>query len=364
MLVHLVPHIGMGGDVVVVKAMVRALEGSEETILVNGLPPTEAFGGKAPNPLPLNRGAAGFREAWSKRAVVPSDAKVIHAHSPICLAFALLLRRYQCRSAKVVMTFHYPGPETSLRRRMKAILLRRADIVQVCSVESGETVASRYLVPPEWIKLLHTGVPTDRFTTRGAAEARSALRVRLGIPEGARVIGYLGRLATEKNVDYLIRFMEDHARAKPSVHLIVTGGGELEQDLHDRAARNSASDRIHFTGYSRESERIYPAYDLLVLPSDFEAFPLVVVEAAYCGVPTLRSNVGGSRDQIKEGVTGFTYPRERGYEGMSRALLKILDHDWEKLPEMGRAARDHCLQLCDMRRFSEGLAAMYEAERT
>jgi glycosyltransferase involved in cell wall biosynthesis len=119
--------------------------------------------------------------------------------------------------------------------------------------------------------------------------------------------------------------------------------------------------RIHFTGYSREPERIYPTFDLLVLPSDFEAFPIVFVEAAYCGVPSLRSNVEGSRDQIVEGVTGFTYPQKQGYEGMRGALSKILDQKWEELPAMGRAARAHCLQLCDMSRFAEGLEAMYRS---
>jgi glycosyltransferase involved in cell wall biosynthesis len=361
MLVHLIPHIGIGGDVVVVKAMVRALEGTRQPILVNGLSPADAFGGTTPNPLPLNRGAAGFREAWTRRDVVPRNASVIHAHSPICLAFALLLRRFRCRTAKVVLTFHWPVPESGLRRGIKGALLRMSDIVHVCSSESLETVRDRYRVPNERLRLLRTGVPADRFVTPDPVKVRSALRARLGIPESARVIGYLGRLATEKNVDYLIRFMDEHAPAQPNLHLIIAGGGGLDGELREQTGRSSVPDRIRFTGYSREPERIYPAFDLMVLPSDIEAFPLVVVEAAYCGVPTLRSDVDGSRDQIEEGVTGFIYPQKQGYEGMRKALSKILEQRWEELPAVGRAARTHCLQLCDMGRFGEGLEAMYRA---
>jgi glycosyltransferase involved in cell wall biosynthesis len=363
MLVHLIPHIGIGGDVVIVKAMVRAVEGSGETVLVNGLPPAEVFDRAVLNPLPLNEGAAGFRKAWSNRAVVPRDADVIHAHSPLCLAFALLLRRFRCRAAKVVFTFHWPVPDAGLRRQLKGAFFRMADVVHVYSVETFELMRSRYQVPEKHLRLLYSGVPPDRFTSSDPVGAREALLDQLGIPECARIVGYLGRLATEKNVDYLIRFMEDHAAAHPTLHLIVAGGGDLERELRERAGRSSVPNRIHFTGYSRAPERIYPAFDLLVLPSDFEAFALVVVEAAYCGVPSLRSNVEGSRDQIVEGVTGFTYPQAQGYEGMRAALEDILDQRWGQLPAAGRAARAHCLQLCDMSRFSEGLKAMYRAAK-
>lgn len=364
MLVHLLPHIGMGGDVVVVKAMVRALAGKGEPIVVNGLSPADAFGGRVPNPLPLNEGTAGFRKAWSRRDVIPRDARIIHAHSPICLAFALMLRRLHCRNARIILTFHWPGPDASdLRRRVKGSLLRTADLIHVISVDSGEIVRGRYGVPRERVKLLHIGVPEDRFAVSDPVHVRRALLARLGIRGTTRIVGYLGRLATEKNVDYLIRFMAEHAPLRPDLHLIVAGGGDLEAALRAQAMSCPAADRIHFTGYTREPESIYPAFDLLVLPSDFEAFGLVVVEAAYCGVPSLRSDVDGSHDQILEATTGFIYPQKLGYEGMSRALLRTLDESWDRLPEMGRAARTHCLQLCDMRRFSEGLEALYSTPR-
>jgi glycosyltransferase involved in cell wall biosynthesis len=256
-------------------------------------------------------------------------------------------------------SFHWPVPDAGLRRSLKGVLFRMADIIHLYSVETVEVMRCRYRVPAKRLQLLYSGIPPDRFVSQDTQVAREVVHARLGIPEGGRVIGYLGRLAPEKNVSYLIRFMEENASASPDLHLIVAGGGALEVALRASASSSSVSDRIHFTGYSREPERIYPAFDLLVLPSDFEAFPLVVVEAAYCGVPCLRSDVEGSRDQIVEGVTGHTYPHQRGYLGMSEALVELLERRWSDLPDMGRAARAHCLQLCDMRRFTEGLVAMY-----
>jgi hypothetical protein len=102
MVIHLIPHFGIGGDIGVVKSMVRVSQSSGQAVFVNGLSPADAFNDARSNPLPLNEGVAGFRAAWSRRAIIPSDAKVIHAHSPVCLAFALLLRLFRCRTARVV----------------------------------------------------------------------------------------------------------------------------------------------------------------------------------------------------------------------------------------------------------------------
>ena len=363
MLVHLIPHIGLGGDVVAVKAMIRAMEGSDEAVLVNGLPPADAFNGTTPNPLPLNEGAAGFRKAWSQRAIIPRDTRALHAHSPVCLAFALALRRLHCHGAKVVMTMHSPVPDAGLRRWAKGKLLRAADAIHVVSVESRETLRNRYRVPDERLRLIYPGIPVERFTIADRAKVRGAFRARLGIPDNARIIGYLGRLATEKNVGYLLRFMEEQRATAPSTHLVIAGTGGLEQELRAQAISGAAADRIHFTGYTREPESVYPAFDLLVLPSDFEGCAFVVVEAAYCGVPTLRSDAGGSRDQIQEGVTGFKYPQEHAYDGMRRALSDVLNQNWERLPTIGQAARAHCLQLYDMRRFAEGIESMYRTAK-
>ncbi|MGE9269529.1 MAG: glycosyltransferase family 4 protein [Verrucomicrobiales bacterium] len=364
MIVHLVPHFGLGGDLVIVKAMVKAQLADGEDVRVNGMAVDQAFGeGREMNPFPLNEGKAGFSKAWANRESLPKDIEVLHAHSPICLLFALLIRRVRCRKAAVIFTFHWPVPDGGWRRALKAKLFQAADVVHAYSVEIRDIAAERYGIPDERLELLHVGVPPERFTNQDPAVARESLRQRLGLAEDTNVLGYLGRLADEKNAAYLIRFLESQNERFPDLHLVVAGTGDLEQGLREQAAASAAAERIHFLGYTREPEAVYPAFDLLVLPSDFEAFALVVVEAAYCGVPTLRSDVEGSRDQITEGETGYTYPQAQGYDAMEEALIRILDDKWSQLPEVGRKARAHCLELCDMARYTAGLESMYGQAR-
>ncbi len=357
-IVHLVPHIGLGGDITVIKSMVR-VQGDQ--VWVNGLTPQEAFDPVVTeNPFPLNSGLAGFFRGLLNLKRLPADTQILHAHSPSCILFSLLARRLRCRKAAVVFTFHLPVPDHGWRRKVKGYLFNCSDVIHFSSIEMIETSRERYGVRNSKLALLTFGVDLEPFASDTLISSQGALRKRWNIDPAARVVGYLGRLSTEKNCEFLIRFLHQYEERFPDLQLAIAGTGDLSEVLRQHAASGPARDRIHFLGYTREPETVYPTFDLMVLPSDFEAFALVVVEAAYCGVPTLRSDLGGSREQIKEGVTGFVYSQRGGYEAMEAALLRILENHWDHLQEIGSAARKHCLELCDMDRFSQGLGQLYQ----
>jgi len=345
---HLIPHFGQGGDWVIVKMLARESSRQGHGVSINGLDLATAM---PSNPFPLNDGLRGFVKSLLNLGRIPKDADILHAHSPVCLLFAALARLIRSRKSAILFTFHWPVPDHGLRHRVKRWIFNRADIVHVYSSEVKEIVSRRYEIDPQKVKLLHLGLSEDRFEPGH----REASRTRLGVRSRSKVIGYLGRLATEKNVGSLIRFLHQHHGEFDGLELWIAGGGELEPALKKAAADGPAAEKIHFLGYSREPERLYPAFDLLVLPSDFEAFALVVVEAAYCEVPTLRSDVEGSQDQIQHGANGFIYPQSGGYEAMEIELLRILHYEWNRLPEIGHAAREHCLKLCDPQQFRAGL---------
>lgn len=352
---HFIPHFGQGGDWVIVKMLARQASGLGHEVMINGMEFATATGPDAPpNPFPLNRGWRGFLQSIQQMGRLPRDADVLHVHSPICLLFAALARRIRCRKSAIIFTFHWPVPDHGIRHLVKRWIFNRADLIHVYSVQTEEIVSRRYGIDAAKTWLLHLGLPEGRFETG----RRSECRARLGLTEESRVIGYLGRLATEKNVSYLIQFLHLHHSEFDGLELVIAGAGDLEPELKQAASSGPAAGKIRFLGYSREPEMIYPAFDLLVLPSDFEAFALVVVEAAYCQVPTLRSDVEGSHDQIDHRANGFIYRQTGGFQAMETELLRILDEEWERLPAVGQAARRHCLELCEPEKFLIGLEAM------
>jgi glycosyltransferase involved in cell wall biosynthesis len=354
-IVHFIPHFGQGGDWVIVKMMAHESSSQGHEVGINGIDASASLARGLPlNPFPLNEGLRGFLISLRNLVRIAKDTDILHAHSPVCLLFSAVARVLRCRKSAILFTFHWPVPDHGMRHWLKRWIFNLADVIHVYSQETEAILSQRYGTGLDKVKRMYIGLNAGRFEPG----FREKARVRLGIGPETRVIGYMGRLATEKNVRYLIRFFHEHHGEFSELELWIAGAGDLEVELKQAAANGSAAGKIHFLGYSREPEMIYPAFDLLVLPSDFEAFALVVVEAAYCGVPTLRSDVEGSRDQIQHGASGFVYPHSGGYGAMEKELLRILREEWRRLPEVGCAARVHCLELCEPKRFRAGLESL------
>ncbi len=352
-IIHLVPHIGIGGDITIIKSMVSAALANGHTVLVNGIDPQSAFGG-AKNPFPLNQQIGGFFRSLQNLDLLFQNTDIIHVHSPICLFFAWLSKLLRMSRTGIVFTFHWPVADKGLRRLTKTLLFRLCGKLHVYSSDMVTLVRSRYRIPEHKIVFFAIGVSSEKFQPDSEEKSPALTTTTHG-----RVIGYLGRLSTEKNVNYLIRFLDENHLRYPDLRLHIVGGGALENSLKQLAAQSQAKDNILFFGHTNNPELLYPEFDLLVLPSTFESFALVIVEAAYCGIPSLRSDTEGSQDQIEEGVTGFLYSQADGYPAMESALRKILDRAWPQLPSIGAAAREHCLQLCDMDRFTRCLHELY-----
>jgi glycosyltransferase involved in cell wall biosynthesis len=210
------------------------------------------------------------------------------------------------------------------------------------------------------VQLIYFGLPVDQFLPCSTEEKR-AVRNRWKIPSDKPVIGFIGRLATEKNADFLVRFMARQQIRYPDLHCAIAGTGDCEKAIRQAADASGCTNRIHFLGYTRKPQEIYPLCDLHILPSAFEGFPLTIIEAAYCGIPSLRSNVQGSSDQIEDGISGFIFDIDGGYKAFECKLIDILDHHWERLHRIGSASHEKCIQMCDMTIYEQRMDAFYRA---
>ncbi|MGD0911469.1 MAG: glycosyltransferase family 4 protein [Terracidiphilus sp.] len=178
------------------------------------------------------------------------------------------------------------------------------------------------------------GVDTDHFTP-----GPSKVRVRLRLPMGAKVVGFVGRLTRDKGVPELVDAFDQILEREPEAHLLLVGWydngeDELPASLRDRIL---AHPRIHLTGYVPDPLPYYRVMDVMALPTWREGFPNVVLEAAATGIPVVTTLSTGSRDSVVPEVTGLLIPP--GYpEAITEAVSKLLA-DPERAQRMGRAAR-------------------------
>ena len=176
------------------------------------------------------------------------------------------------------------------------------------------------------------------WTEKAAKTNREAVRAAWQIPKRAVVALFCAKLQPWKGPLDLI---EAFARANvPDSYLVFAGDGPLRSSLERRTAELGLTDRVRFLGFMNQSQlpSVYCASDLLVLPSYYEPFGLVVNEAMLCALPVAISNrVGAKFDLVRPGENGCVFP-VGDVEELTSILRQILP-DPEKRALMGAAAR-------------------------
>jgi glycosyltransferase involved in cell wall biosynthesis len=164
------------------------------------------------------------------------------------------------------------------------------------------------------------GVDAKKFAPRNGAELRS----KLGIPTGARVVTFVGRLVRDKGVPELVRAF----RSLPGEpHLILAGPFEPRDpvDVETRTAIGT-NPRIHALGFVADPRDAYAVADVVVLPSHREGFPNAPLEAAAMEKPVVATRIAGCVDAVADGVTGTLIPVDDAVM-LERALRRYLDDE-------------------------------------
>jgi len=195
-----------------------------------------------------------------------------------------------------------------LKRRAWPLLFRLATQVLVVSTPGREMMLSLG-VPPDRIALLHNTVDNAWWLSASDAADRSALRASWGINADERVIVFCAKLQPWKRpLDLLRAFAQ---AALPNTSLIIAGDGPLRAQMEAEAAALTISNRVRFLGFVNQSQlpAIYASADLMVLPSEYEPFAMVVNEAMLCGCPVAVSDrVGSAKDLVEPVAPDFIFP--------------------------------------------------------
>lgn len=186
------------------------------------------------------------------------------------------------------------------------------------------------------IAVVPGGIDAQRY--RCGPSARE-IREKMGLPDGARLVGSLGSLVPHKGHSVLIEAVAKLSRTHPDLRCVIVGDGELEGRLKSLARDLGVGGVVDFVGFSSDVRTVVPALDVLVHPSNLDASPNVIKEGMAMGVPVVATNVGGIPEIIVDGKSGLLVP-PGDPEAMSCAIsLALDDHELRKRLIDGGVAR-------------------------
>ena len=183
------------------------------------------------------------------------------------------------------------GLSAPIRRYIRR-LYNRMDATVVASSHLVDTLRRGGIKRIEHIPL---GTDTQLFRPR---DSRDRVRAEFGVPAGARLLLFVGRLAREKGIKNLIGALDRISPDSPPVHLALVGDGELDDWVHFEANRRP---NLTWLPYCESAERLadlYSAADLFVHAGRWETFGIVSLEAQACGTPVLAVRGGGLEESL------------------------------------------------------------------
>jgi glycosyltransferase involved in cell wall biosynthesis len=278
-----------------------------------------------------------------------------------------------CRRAKVPVLMRGDSqlatPRTAAVRAAKylpyRLLLPRLVDGHLYVGKRNREYLEHYGVPEQQLFHVPHFVDTEYFheRSRQAVErgAPAAIREALGIPRGAFVFVFEGKLIEKKRPEDLLAAFTllGLQKQKADTHVVYVGDGPLRKRLEEQAASHKG---VHFAGFRNQSDipAYYAAGNAVVLPSDGEeTWGLVVNESAACNVPAIVSDaVGCGPDMIQEGSTGYVFPV--GDVGSLADRMIALRADCYQKPRAIRAALEKTVAAHSIARAADGLERALE----
>ena len=293
----------------------------------------------------------------------PWRPDVVHAHDWLVAHPAVALSEFY--DVPMVSTVHATEAgrhsgwvSGSLSRQVHAVeswLVRESDSLITCSASMRDEITELFGPGLAEVTVIRNGIDAARWPF--------AERRRHGVAGGPPELLFVGRLEYEKGVHDAIAALPRIRRAHPGTTLTIAGDGTQQDWLVEQARKHRVLKATRFVGRLDHAELLAALHraDAAVLPSHYEPFGLVALEAAAAGTPLVTSNIGGLGEAVINGETGMSCP-PRDVARLAEAVGAVLD-DPAAAQRRARAARERLTSDFDWHTVADETAQVYLASK-
>ena len=299
------------------------------------------------------RQAARFRRYLHRHHI-----QIVHAYMNKTAMFAVLT---SLGSARIVVTsrlnigyWYTPALRTVFR-----LLNLRTNAVMANSQEAKRVAIETERLDPDKVAVVYQGLDMTVFNL-GLGDA--SVSERLGIPRSSRVIGIVANLRPVKDIPLFLRAARIVAQEFDDVVFLVAGHGEQYQELCQLVGELGLHDRVFFTRGEGKIMDYLSRMCVGCLSSFSEGFSNAVMEYMAAGLPVVATDVGGNRDAIVDGQTGYLVG-ERTPEAFAKPLVHLLGNEDLRF-QMGRAGFQRCTECFEVSKTIRQLEQFYDSLTT
>jgi len=206
-------------------------------------------------------------------------------------------------------------------RDIERLLVEQSDGIICCSNYMLDHIQYVLGAVKTKIRVIPNGVEASRFNN-----GRQPQLIPTGVSEDRKTILYVGRIVREKGIFTLLDAFEKLRKQGKDVSLVLVGEGPLKEDLAKEVLRRKLNDRVKLAGFVDEKKLVslYNSSDAFVLPSHYEPFGMVALEAMASRVPVVVSDVGGLSEIVEDGITGVKVPAANP-STLAEGILRVLE---------------------------------------
>jgi L-malate glycosyltransferase len=208
----------------------------------------------------------------------------------------------------------------------------------------------------EKISVIYNGIDEKEFDQKC-----NPLKIRhqLDISKEDIVLGNIAGFQNYKGHDFLLEVFSKLIIGHKNIHLMLIGDGALKQHLELKAKELGVYDRVYFLGSRIDILPFVKAMDIMVHPSRWEGFGIILAEAMYCGIPVVASNSGGIPEVVEDGVCGFLHPFGDINAFVNSISLLIINKPLRLI--FGANGRDHVRKKFTIKQMVENYLKLYLA---